>query len=44
MTDVGGLGGIRWEDQEKIRAKVEGVAKGATDGSSSSSSAGLVRN
>ena len=41
MTDVGGLGGIRWEDQEKIRAKVEIVTKEATDGPSSS--AGLVK-
>ena len=36
MTQIGGLGGIRWEDQEKIRSKVEGVAAETTSGASSS--------
>lgn len=34
MTEIGGLGGVRWEDQQTIRSKVEGVVTEATDGPS----------
>ena len=34
MAQVGGLGGIRWDDQQKIREKVEGGGNESTDGPS----------
>ena len=34
MGQISGLGGIRWEDQQKIQEKVEGSGQEATDGPS----------
>ena len=34
-SDVGGFSSLRWEDQERIRKKMEGAGNEAADGSSS---------
>ena len=34
MGQISGLGGIRWEDQQKIQEKLEGSGQESTDGPS----------